>query len=94
MRLTWESQIVESATMDDIDLNAIKYFIEKGISAKRLPLSARNDSAEIVLRNRMLIDSDDRLTLAALLLFGKNPQKYCITSGIKIGMFGFIVVQR
>lgn len=88
MGLTWESQAVPEATLDDIDPEAIKYFIEAGIEAKRIPESARNDSIEKVLKNRKLIDSHGRILLATLLLFGKDPQKYCLTSGIKIGMFG------
>lgn len=88
MRLTWEAQAIETATLDDIDPNAVKYFVDKGIAAKRLPPNAKNDSIDIVLKNRMLIDHQGRLTLAALLLFGKEPQRYCLTSGIKIGMFG------
>ena len=31
---------------------------------------------------------DGELTLAALLLFGKNPQHYCLNARIKIGRFG------
>lgn len=88
MGLTWEAQAVGTATLDDIDPEAIRYFIDKGIAAKRLSPSARNDSIDIVLKNRMLIDHQGRLTMAALLLFGKDPQRYCLTSGIKIGMFG------
>ena len=86
--LTWESQAVPDASIDDIDSEAIKYFIDRGIWAHRIPESARNDSVETVLRNRNLIDKNGRLTLAALLLFGKNPQQYCLTARVKIGMFG------
>ena len=86
--LTWEAQAIETATLDDIDPKAVRYFVDKGIAAKRLPPSAKNDAIDIVLKNRKLLDSQGRLTLAALLLFGKEPQRYCLTSGIKIGMFG------
>jgi len=88
MGLTWEAQAVETATLEDIDPDAVKYFVDKGIAARRLPPNAKNDSIDIVLKNRMLIDHRGRLTLAALLLFGKEPQRYCLTSGVKIGMFG------
>lgn len=86
--LTWEAQAIETATLDDIDPDAVKYFVNKGIAAKRLPPSAKNDTIDIVLKNRRLLNPQGRLTLAALLLFGKEPQRYCLTSGIKIGMFG------
>ena len=86
--LTWESQAVPEATLDDIDPEAVAYFIKRGISARRIPESAKDDSIQTVLRNRKLIDGHGRLTLAALLLFGREPQKYCLTARVKIGMFG------
>lgn len=88
MGLTWDGQAVPNATLDDIDPEAIRYFVRHGIQAKRLPESAMDDSIETVLKNRKLIDTNGRLTLAALLLFGKDPRQYCLTSGIKVGMFG------
>lgn len=87
MGLTWDAQPID-ASLDEIDPEAIKYFIKRGIGAKRIPESARNDSIETILRTRNLIGEDGRLKLAAVLLFGKNPQKYCLTSRTKIGMFG------
>lgn len=88
MGLSWDGQAVPNATIDDIDPEAIKYFVRNGIQAKRLPESAINDSIETILKNRKLIDANGRLTLAALLLFGKDPRKFCFTCGIKVGMFG------
>ena len=88
MGLTWDGQAVPNATLDDIDPEAIRYFVNHGIRAKRLPESAVSDSIETVLKNRKLVDSEGRLTLAALLLFGKDPRNYCLNSGIKVGMFG------
>ena len=77
MGLTWDGQAVPNATLDDIDPEAIRYFVRHGIQAKRLPESAINDSIETILKNRKLIDVNGRLTLAALLLFGKDPRQYC-----------------
>lgn len=34
------------------------------------------------------MSEDGRMTMAALLLFGKDPQKYCLNARFKIGRFG------
>lgn len=88
MKATWDSRVIPSATLDDIDPNAIKYFLTNGIDKARLPKESINDSPEKVLRNLEVMTPEGQLTIAALLLFGKNPQQYCLNARIKIGRFG------
>ena len=88
MSATWDSKIIRGATLEAIDPEAIKYFLRKGIEKGRLPKDSINDSIEKVLKNLELMTEDDELTIAALLLFGKNPQHYCLNARIKIGRFG------
>jgi len=87
MGLSWESQIKENASLDDIDPEAIKYFVKRGIEAKRMPESARNSSIAEVLANLKLTNDKGQLTLAALLLFGKDPSKFSTGVAFKIGRF-------
>ncbi|MBQ0088880.1 MAG: putative DNA binding domain-containing protein, partial [Prevotellaceae bacterium] len=87
MNLTWDSQIVEEATLDDIDPEAISYFVRQGILSKRLPQTAKESSIESILTNLNMI-RDGKLTMAALLLFGKNPQYYVTSARFRIGRFG------
>ena len=86
--VSWDGQIVPDATLDKIDPEAIKYFLRKGIDKERLPKESINDTPEKVLRNLKLMTEDGQLTMAALLLFGKDPQQYCLNARIKIGRFG------
>ncbi|MBR5175136.1 MAG: putative DNA binding domain-containing protein [Bacteroidales bacterium] len=88
LNATWDSRVIRGATLDDIDPEAIKYFLRKGIDKGRLPKESVDDSVEKVLKNLEVMTDDDDLTLAALLLFGKNPQHYCLNARIKIGRFG------
>ena len=88
LNATWDSRIIRGATLDDIDPEAIKYFLLKGMDKGRLPKESVDDSVEKVLKNLEVMTDDDELTLAALLLFGKNPQHYCLNARIKIGRFG------
>ena len=88
LNATWDSRVIRGATVDDIDPEAIKYFLRKGIDKGRLPKESVDDPVEKVLKNLEVMTDDDELTLAALLLFGKNPQHYCLNARIKIGRFG------
>ena len=88
MKATWDSRVISGATLDDIDPEAIKFFLTNGIDKARLPKESINDSPEKVLRNLEVMTPEGQLTIAALLLFGKNPQQYCLNARIKIGRFG------
>lgn len=85
---TWDTQIVEHASLDDIDNSAIDYFLRKGIDNGRLTNETKSDSLQKILTNLRLMDNDGRLTMAALMLFGKDPQRFCLNARFKIGRFG------
>ena len=85
---TWDTQIVEYASLDDIDKSAIDYFLRKGIDNGRLTNEVKNDSLQKILTNLRLMDNEGRLTMAALMLFGKDPQRFCLNARFKIGRFG------
>ena len=88
MGTTWDSQIVEHSSLNDIDTTAVEYFLRKGVDNGRLTTEAKNDSLQKILANLRLVDNDGRLTMAALMLFGKDPQQFCLNARFKIGRFG------
>jgi ATP-dependent DNA helicase RecG len=63
---------VKGTSINDIDVDLFKEFAEKKSINK---FEALNQSLPQVLNN-MGFAQDDNLTLAGLLLFGKNPQQY------------------
>ena len=73
MGRSWDDVTNDRATLDDIDRNAIDYFLRKGIAAQRIPEDQREASTKDVLANLRLIDENGHLKNAALLLFGKDP---------------------
>ena len=75
------------ATLDDIDPEAVEFFVKAAIRKQRLSASALNDSIEKVLRN-LGVMNDKGLTRAALLLFGKNLKQWSRTATFRIGRFG------
>ena len=85
---TWDMHIEPDATLDDIDPEAVRYFINFAIDAKRLNESAKHESVEHILRNLKLINKQGQLTFAALMLFGKDIEEYCLSASFRIGRFG------
>lgn len=85
---TWDMHIEPEATIDDIDPEAVDYFVNFAIDAKRLDESAKHESMEHILRNLKLINKQGQLTFAALMLFGKDIEEYCHSASFRIGRFG------
>ena len=88
MGCSWDDVTNDRATLDDIDRNAIDYFLRKGIAAQRIPEDQREASTKDVLTNLRLLDENGGLKNAAILLFGKNPQRFFPSAMFKIGRFG------
>lgn len=86
--VNWDSQIVEDASLEDIDAKAVEYFVAKGVENGRLPQKTKNDSTQKILTNLKVMNREGRLTMAALMLFGKDPQRFCLNARFKIGRFG------
>lgn len=88
MKLSWENLICEHTSIEDIDREAIDYFLHFAIIAGRMPKGSAKDSTETILKNLDLMTDDGKLTNAAILLFGKNPQHRFINARFRLGRFG------
>ena len=84
----WDDIENERATLDDIDRQAIDFFLRKAVDAGRMPVDSLNETTEKVLSNLNLIGGEGKLRNAALLLFGKNPAKFFTSVQFRIGRFG------
>lgn len=84
----WDDVEHPTATLDCIDDKAIAYFIKKGVKSKRLTEDSLGDTPKDVLQNLHLLSDGGHLKNAAILLFGKEPQKYFPGVQFKIGRFG------
>jgi ATP-dependent DNA helicase RecG len=83
-KLSWENQIADKATLDEIDQNTINHF--KKLATKRVK-NIENEDTLLILQKLNLVDENQKLRYSAILLFGKNPQKYFASSYFKIGRF-------
>ena len=74
------------ATLDDLDEDKIRSFLQVARSKRNFPLSVDTPIKEL-LTHLDLIDENDRIANAAILLFGKKPQRYFIPSEVKCVQF-------
>lgn len=75
-----------NATIDDIDSKKVKWWLNRARGKRGLKLSM-DDGVESILKHLNLMGENGRLTASAILLFGKDPQKFFITSEVKCLQF-------
>lgn len=87
MNISLERQPIPEASIKDIDEDAVRNFIRKAVSMHRISEGAANADILTILKNLNLVNEHGEFLLAALLLFGKEPDKYAVGSYFKIGRF-------
>jgi len=85
---SWDALPIEDVNIKDIDVLAIKYFTNKAVISGRMANEAKSDSVKSVLQKLNLLTTNEKLTNAAILIFGKNPQRFFRQAYFKIGRFG------
>lgn len=87
MGQSWDDIPVFGATIDDIDRNAVDYFLQCSIKAGRMDEEETNASTGNVLRNLGLLTTNGEVKNAAILLFGKHVGQFFPSAIFKIGRF-------
>ena len=87
-KLHWDSLPRPEAKLSDLDDEAWDYFITTALENKRLNKSAKSESQETILRKLNLMTDKGELTNAALMLFGKDIERWSPLSAFRIGRFG------
>ena len=80
------------AELDDLSDDKIEWFIRRAKSERNFPLSI-SDSKEKILTHLNLLNRG-KVTNAAILLFGKQPQRFFLTSEVKCAHFHGTRVQK
>ena len=83
--LTWESIVEAETSVQEMEEQTILEF--RKLADKRFGGAIRDTSTLQLLEKLHLLGKGRKLTRAAILLFGKDPQKYYPSSYIKIGRF-------
>ena len=73
------------ASLDDLDTEQMHRFIRTARSARAFPLPEGASTEELLVHLNLL--NDDKLTNAAMLLFGKSPQRYLLSSEVRCAHF-------
>lgn len=82
----------ETATLEDLDQDKIREFVHIAKAKRGFPLLVES-SPETILTHLNLLNNE-RVSNAAILLFGKQPQRFFITSEVKCAHFhGFDVAK-
>jgi ATP-dependent DNA helicase RecG len=69
-------------SLEEIDVEAVNKFLSTALKRGRLLDYGTDDLSEILLRLNLLVDG--KLTNAAMILFGKNPQKYFTNALVRV----------
>jgi len=73
-------------SLDEIDPEAVRKFTRMALRNGRLKTADENEDIKTILKKLKLI-INGKLTNAAIMLFGKNPQKYFINALVRVGRF-------
>lgn len=84
---TWDDVVEPNATLSSINEKTVQEFLRLAITSGRLSADAAKLDTKTIFQNLRLIDRN-KLTRSAILLFGTDPQKYYVSSFLKIGKFG------
>lgn len=82
---SWDALPHEAAAFDELDNEKVRAFIKQTNEKRRRQLDAYAPITDILERQSLL--ANGKLTLAALLLFGKHPQRFVPHGRIKAGRF-------
>ncbi|MFW6120000.1 MAG: RNA-binding domain-containing protein [Petrotogales bacterium] len=81
----WDEQICEDADLEDIDKDKVKWFLEKVKAERKSDISLDISVKESLERLNLI--KNNSLTNAAVLLFGKNPQRFFSQSEVRCARF-------
>ncbi|MDD5502068.1 MAG: helix-turn-helix domain-containing protein [Candidatus Thermoplasmatota archaeon] len=84
-KIYWDGQICKEASLDDIDSEKIKWFLRKAKAERNYDVDPETPIKEALEKLELM--KDEKLTNAAVLMFGKNPQRFFIQSEVRCARF-------
>jgi len=81
----WDSEICEEAGFEDIDEEKVKWFLRKAKYERNFDVEPETQVKEAL--ERLGLVKNKKLTNAAILLFGKKPQKFFLQAEVRCGRF-------
>ena len=81
----WD-ELTGNYSLDEIDPETVRKFIRMASRNGRLKTADENEDIKTILKKLKLI-INGKLTNGAIMIFGKNPQKYFINALVRVGRF-------
>jgi len=90
--LSWDKYPAQNASLEDIDIEKVKRYMQKAKETGRKKIGDNENPVQVL--EKMNLINKGQLTWAAVLLFGKEPQKIISQAAIHCGRFkeGNIVI--
>jgi len=84
-KFQFDCQLCEGATLEDIDEKKLRWFLRKAKAERNLDIDPATPIKEALERLKFL--KEERLTNAAILLFGNDPQRFFLQVRIRCARF-------
>jgi len=84
-RVYWDERICEEAKVEDIDEEKIRWLLRRARYERRLEISPDISVREALERLNLI--KNNKLTSAAILLFGKEPQKFFLQTKLRCARY-------
>ena len=84
-KVYWDERICERGDLEDIDKEKVRWFLRRAKYERRLELDPETPVREALEKLELL--REGKLTNAAILLFGENPQSFFIQSETRCARF-------
>ncbi len=91
-KLRFDTQICDSSNWKDIDEKKVKWFLKKAMAERNLDIDRAIPIKEAMHRLKLM--HNGKLTNAAILIFGKDPQKFFIQAKVRCARFKGITAQE
>ena len=85
----WDSQVCEEATLDDIDEEKVKWFLDERKRKRNVAKPGDMDFEELLINIGAAkpFKGNTKPTNAGILFFGRNPQRFYTNSGLRVARF-------
>jgi len=84
-KIYWDEQICEGAAIEYINKENVKWFLRKAKKERNFDVDPETPLKEALERLKLI--KGEKLTNAAVLLFGRNPQKFFLQARIRCARF-------
>lgn len=84
-KLQFDEMIYKGASLKDIDAPKVYWFLDKAKEEKRLSVPVKTTVKDALIRLNVV--KGNKVTNTAILLFGKDPQKFFVQAKVRVARF-------